>query len=1276
MVGDLDLVRSLAPTEGAADTITTGAGHDIVIGGRGGDTITAGDGDNVIFGDNGEATWLATIPVHFRTFSSANSADDIITTGSGNDTILAGAGADLITAGDGDNTIFADEGELEYDAAGNLEHLLSLDPSVGGVDRVTTGNGRDIVVGGKAEDVIDAGDGDNLIFGDNGEATWLATVPVRFTTLAFTDSADDVITTGAGDDTILAGGGADVITAGDGNNTIFGDEGELTYDAAGILEVARSLASDQGDDDEITSGSGHDIIFGGTGLDVIVAGDGDNLVFGDNGRAEWLAGVPVSFATFDPASARNDTITTGNGNDTILAGAGADVITAGDGNNTIFADEGELSYDAAGLLAEAMSLTPDEGDDDIVITGSGKDLIIGGFGQDDINAGDGDNVVLGDNGNAVYSGGLAVLYQSLTPENSNDDIIETGSGADVVIAGQGADTIRAGDGNNIILGDEGMITLIAGVPIEITSEEFAEGMADVITSGSGRDLIIGGHGADRIEAGDGDNVVIGDNGVMFLSGGVITSLEALSPSVGAVDFITTGSGHDVIMAGVADDEINAGDGDNVVAGDHATITFLGGSFATLTPTTPEIGGNDVIRTGSGQDRIVGGTGADWIDAGDGHNVVVGDHAVILQPAGLLARVESVAPAEGDVDLIFTGAGNDLIIGGTGGDTIHAGAGNDLVFGDHALVTGTINLALLPLAMAVHPFTFVSVFTQNLDAGGRPVAGDDVIFAGAGDDIVFGQQGDDIIFGAAGDDDLVGGHNVAGGQDGDDVIDAGAGFDVIAGDNASVLRTGDNISLRLRVLAGTAMFDERGNFLTLPDPQAWPFDVQERAILILDHAFDTDASLYGVDHLVGGAGDDMLFGQLGDDFIHGDAFISVTIAADGTIDRAAVRADAAALFATDFWVGADTDGDDYIEGGGGADLIFGGLGQDDIAGGSSSLYGLTDRTLRPDGADTIYGGNGTAAAVDDEGDLSPGGRSRDADVILGDNANIIRLVGINGVNAGAFLSFGYAVDGTADIIVRGFDLLDYTVPESADDIGGNDTIYGEAGDDTLHGMVGDDLLYGNGQDDNLYGGNGDDFIEGGMGDDAISHNDELKGQISRGTLGAAEPGAERLLEEDDDTEVDPATSEESESVIISPPSNLPAGFVFTPGATRPEVMTFGQLLLGFSTGRSAIVTEVDPVYPQGGSEWRIFDAGIYTSSEYGAPSSLQGPSVSLQEFGDLLDEENMALEGMESLPQGPAENAPESVPPSDEPPPPPDEENLPPGEENVPPVEEEPPPPEP
>ena len=38
--------------------------------------------------------------------------------------------------------------------------------------------------------------------------------------------------------------------------------------------------------------------------------------------------------------------------------------------------------------------------------------------------------------------------------------------------------------------------------------------------------------------------------------------------------------------------------------------------------------------------------------------------------------------------------------------------------------------------------------------------------------------------------------------------------------------------------------------------------------------------------------------------------------------------------------ATTDGQDYIEGGGGNDVVFGGLGQDDILGGSSDFFSLT------------------------------------------------------------------------------------------------------------------------------------------------------------------------------------------------------------------------------------------------------------------------------------------------------------------------------------------------
>jgi hypothetical protein len=78
---------------------------------------------------------------------------------------------------------------------------------------------------------------------------------------------------------------------------------------------------------------------------------------------------------------------------------------------------------------------------------------------------------------------------------------------------------------------------------------------------------------------------------------------------------------------------------------------------------------------------------------------------------------------------------------------------------------------------------------------------------------------------------------------------------------------------------------------------------------------------------------------------------------------------------------DTDGDDYIEGGGGNDTIFGGLGQDDIIGGSSSLFTLVTPEQRPDGADMIFGGAGTRI---DHNDLGQATINSDTGVITVDD----------------------------------------------------------------------------------------------------------------------------------------------------------------------------------------------------------------------------------------------------------------------------------------------------
>jgi Ca2+-binding RTX toxin-like protein len=348
----------------------------------------------------------------------------------------------------------------------------------------------------------------------------------------------------------------------------------------------------------------------------------------------------------------------------------------------------------------------------------------------------------------------------------------------------------------------------------------------------------------------------------------------------------------------------------------------------------------------------------------------------------------------------------------------------------------------------------------------------------------------------------------------------------------------------------------------------------------------DQLTFGSDYIAGGPGNDYLFGELGNDTIQGDAAVplnpgsatgnfsltgspslapgainataqtitwsnhglrtgSTVLLTSGTVSGltsglsytvlvvdpntiqlvlpvGASRNAAGALTIQPSVEGA-TDGDDYIEGGGGNDVIFGDLGQDDIIGGSSDLFGLSTPAQRPDGSDMIFGGAGTKISRNDPGDTSAQGHARDADAIVGDDGDIFRLIGISGVATSQYLTFNYDNYSTLRIIPRAVRFLDYTpggpdyttAVESAPadvainpatgvrDNGAADEIHGEGGDDVIYGMVGADVIYGDGQDDNIVGGYGADWISGGTGDDGIL-GDDGRIFVSRNSTSFGEP----------------------------------------------------------------------------------------------------------------------------------------------------------------------------
>ncbi|MBC7730040.1 MAG: hypothetical protein H7242_21025, partial [Microbacteriaceae bacterium] len=670
-----------------------------------------------------------------------------------------------------------------------------------------------------------------------------------------------------------------------------------------------------------------------------------------------------------------------------------------------------------------------------------------------------------------------------------------------------------------------------------------------IYGGGGNDTIIGTGAGDHLAGGSGDDIIRGGGGVDLIYGDSgfnvdpITRTLVMVTADAGVGTLPFGPVRDALIAGK--DTLSGEGGADIIFGDHGVV-------------------NQVVPRGTVYANYAAAAGRMAVFGYATANATNLQFPVVasdkLLTTGFVDSVASERFANGADDLIFGGSSGDLIFGGGGGDEIHAGTGDDLVFGDQGLVqtVGGFFLSresLPPLAPELRPAGQRSVVFTATNTTTNVGSGDDLIYGDDGSDVLLGQQGKDTIFGGSGDDVIIGGSNVIGALDGDDRLDGGTGNDVIAGDNADIYYRPDNLDVRFATLTGATLYNEvpgltEGQSQTVSvdalgrpinaDPDGvLPAGVtaqrplhREYRIRLLDHSAtleqqpaNRDIRVWGNDTIAGGADDDEIFGQLGNDVIQGDASIlgqqvSASISSGG------------ALILVPSVENLATDGEDYIEGGGGNDVIFGNLGQDDIIGGSSSLFGFGTPELRPDGNDIIFGGAGTRI---DRNALGTGGDSRisliaehafDADVITGDNAMILRILGANGQP----LSFAYdqTVDigsdpanpqrtenrGSQRVVVRTFDLLDYTPGNDAVGIGGNDLVKAEDGDDIVHGGRGNDVLYGDGWDDDLYGGTGSDRIFGGSGEDGIVADD---GRISTSRNGVAEPlygiavSTERLIE---------------------------------------------------------------------------------------------------------------------------------------------------------------------
>jgi Ca2+-binding RTX toxin-like protein len=693
-------------------TVDGGAGNDQITGGDGNDTLLGGDGDDLIIGGRG---------------------NDQLFGGAGNDTFVwnPGDGSDTIDGGDGSDTMVfnganiaekinitaASQHHLQFtrDVANitmDLDHVETIDfNALGGADLITVGDLTGTDVNQVAINLgASTGGGDGaadavIVNGTNGADT--INVVGSGTSLTVTGLAAQVniTNTDAGDTlTINAGNGNDTINAetlpagvvgltidgGAGNDTVMGSQG------------ADTLIGGDGND-TVTGGRGNDVAFLGAGNDTFVwnPGDGSDVVEGQDGTDTLVFnGANVGERMDISANGQRVLLTRDVGGVVmdlnsvehiqVAALGGSDAITVNDLSGTgvtqvaldLSATPGSGQGDG---VADTVTDNATAGDDNISVVGSGSAIQINGLqaqlslkGAD---AGLDSLVVNGLAGNDVIDASKleAGSVNLALNGGSGDDKIIGSAGSDLVIGGQGSDTAlmgagddtfvwNPGDGSDIVEGQAGNDTLLfSGANISEKIDISANGSRVRFTRDVAN-IVMDVNGVENIDfnaLGGADSITVND-----LTGTNVSQVKldlSATPGSGQGD----GAVDTVTINGTAGDDVISVVNNNgvvTVTGLSETVTITGFE-ATDQLVINGLGGDDVIQASglSGMQLVANG--------GDGNDVLIGGHGG---------------------NTLSGGNGDDILIGGTNVDVLDGGPGSNVVIPSGAPVS---QVALLGQPMA-------------------------------------------------------------------------------------------------------------------------------------------------------------------------------------------------------------------------------------------------------------------------------------------------------------------------------------------------------------------------------------------------------------------------------------------------------------------------------------------------------------------------------------------------------------------------------------------------
>ncbi|SIT15042.1 FecR domain-containing protein [Insolitispirillum peregrinum] len=519
----------------------------------------------------------------------------------------------------------------------------------------------------------------------------------------------------------------------------------------------------------------------------------------------------------------------------------------------------------------------------------------------------------------------------------------------------------------------------------------------------------------------------------------------------------------------------------------------------------------------------------------------------------LQTVATVAGGSGTITVTSGGTGSLLtsviqaIISGTtdnslSGHTASGSTGSSSTTIVNETVTGTTPYSV---ASSSANYYIVGDDSGNTITTG---SGNDTIDGGGGNDRMQSNAGNDTLIGGAGDDTLVGGSG-----EGNDVYYGGEADGTDTGSNDLLIYSSATNSISVKLQGASGLQTAYG--------VASGTDIGVDRLYGIEHVVggsgnDTIIGNSDANSLSGGAGNDTLEGGTGNDVLDGGAGNDVLDGGDGndtlsysatgtqgvSVDLGSVNA-AGYATATDQFGNTDrvknfetiigssladsfTDGagNQVLQGGLGSDTyVWSGLGTDTVTdtGGTTDVLSL----------DLLDGDLISSLSHDSSGNLLVSYNNGGATLTVTSGSAIEQVIGPDGTILALIEDASPTVTGSsgADIIV-GHGGGQTLYGAAGEDVifggSGNDVIYAAttstgtnaAGapatdEDYLAGGAGDDTLYGSAGSNELYGGTGADTLYGNAGNDTLdggAGNDVLDGGDGSDTLSYSATGTQGIF----------------------------------------------------------------------------------------------------------------------------------------------------------------------